>query len=175
MPVISIATPTFQRHRLLERQHRVVAAQSEQDFEWLILDDGPEPSAYFQKLADPRIRRALDLAIDRNAIARAMPFVRHELGSRVRLRRIPELLVRLDDTAQRGTRVLQLLAELEAGEVPESDAPTAESLPTPAPRGTPEPDARTGSRPRSGPRRTPGGRHPRTGSVRGRPTNRGRS
>ena len=56
MPVISIATPTYQRHRLLERQHRVVTAQSEQDFEWLILDDGPEPSAYFQKLADPRIR-----------------------------------------------------------------------------------------------------------------------
>jgi ribosome-binding factor A len=68
------------------------------------------------------------------ALQRAMPFVRHELGSRVRLRRIPELHLRADDTAQRGTRVLRLLAELEAGEAPVEDAPLAESLPTPVPR-----------------------------------------
>jgi ribosome-binding factor A len=69
------------------------------------------------------------------ALQRAMPFVRHELGSRVRLRRIPELHIRADDTAQRGTRVLQLLAELEAGETPVDDTtPPAESLPTPMPR-----------------------------------------
>lgn len=56
MPVISITTPTFGRHKLLERQHAIVMAQSEQDFEWLILDDSPEPAAYFLSLADPRIR-----------------------------------------------------------------------------------------------------------------------
>jgi glycosyltransferase involved in cell wall biosynthesis len=56
MPVISITTPTFRRHKLLERQHATVLAQSEQDFEWLILDDSPEPSAYFAALADRRIR-----------------------------------------------------------------------------------------------------------------------
>src|SRR5690349_24297322 len=67
------------------------------------------------------------------ALQRAMPFVRHELGSRVRLRRIPELHLRTDDTAQRGTRVLQLLAELEAGETPDAEATIAESLPTPVP------------------------------------------
>ena len=67
------------------------------------------------------------------ALQRAMPFVRHELGSRIRLRRIPELQLRTDDTAQRGTRVMQLLAELEAGQVPEDEAPIAESLPTPVP------------------------------------------
>src|SRR5206468_13033654 len=43
------------------------------------------------------------------ALQRAMPFVRHELGSRIRLRRVPALQLRADDTAQRGTRVLQLL------------------------------------------------------------------
>ena len=68
------------------------------------------------------------------ALQRAMPFVRHELGSRGRLRRIPELQLRTDDTAQRGTRVLQLLAELEAGATPDEEAPVAESLPTPVPR-----------------------------------------
>jgi ribosome-binding factor A len=67
------------------------------------------------------------------ALARAMPFVRHELGSRIRIRRIPELQLRGDDTAQRGTRVLQLLAELEAGGTVADAAPAEESLPTPVP------------------------------------------
>ena len=85
------------------------------------------------------------------ALQRAMPFVRHELGSRIRLRRIPELQLRADDTAERGTRVLQLLAELESGEAPE-DAPVGESLPTPAPRAAalPEPPRRGGKSRRNG-------------------------
>jgi ribosome-binding factor A len=73
------------------------------------------------------------------ALERAMPFVRHELGSRIRIRRIPELHVRADDTAERGTRVLRLLAELESGETPDEPPTIGESLPTPAGRGgTPE-------------------------------------
>jgi glycosyltransferase involved in cell wall biosynthesis len=55
-PVISIITPTHQREALLRKQHRVVMAQRERNFEWLILDDSPEPSSYFQQLDDPRIR-----------------------------------------------------------------------------------------------------------------------
>ena len=55
-PAISIITPTFNRHELLKAQHANVLAQSEQDFEWLILDDGPQASDYFTKLSDPRIR-----------------------------------------------------------------------------------------------------------------------
>ena len=68
------------------------------------------------------------------ALRRAMPFVRHELGSRLRIKRIPDLHVHLDDTAERGTRVLRLLSELESGATPEGDAPLGESLPTPVPR-----------------------------------------
>jgi ribosome-binding factor A len=68
------------------------------------------------------------------ALGRAMPFVRHELGSRLRMRRIPDLHVELDDTAERGTRVLQLLHDLEAGEIPEDTVKGVEVLPTPVPR-----------------------------------------
>ncbi|MEO8571235.1 MAG: 30S ribosome-binding factor RbfA [Chloroflexota bacterium] len=68
------------------------------------------------------------------ALRHAMPFVRHELGSRLRMRRIPDLHVHLDDTAERGTRILQMLAELETGSIPEPDLPVAESLPTPVAR-----------------------------------------
>ena len=51
-----------------------------------------------------------------------MPFVRHELGKRLRLKRIPELHLELDETLERGTRVLHLLDELEAGHAPDDDA-----------------------------------------------------
>ena len=63
-----------------------------------------------------------------------MPFVRHELGTRLRLKRIPDLHVRLDDTAERWTRVLQLLQEIEAGTTTPSDDPASEPLPTPVAR-----------------------------------------
>ena len=60
------------------------------------------------------------------AMGRAMPFVRHELGKRLRLKRIPEFHLELDDTLERGTRVLHLLDELEAGRVPEDVAADGE-------------------------------------------------
>jgi ribosome-binding factor A len=68
------------------------------------------------------------------ALAHAMPYVRRQLGTRLHLRRIPELHVELDETAERGTRLLKLLEELEAGRTPDMNAPIAESLPTPVPR-----------------------------------------
>ncbi len=55
MPAISIITPTHGRAALLERQHAIVKAQTVNDFEWLILDDSPEPCAYFTMLDDPRV------------------------------------------------------------------------------------------------------------------------
>ena len=106
------------------------------------------------------------------ALGRAMPFVRHELGKRLRLKRIPEFHLELDDTLERGTRVLQLLHELEEGRVPEDIPPAGESLPTPVARLRHEGDADEppqpveeappprrrrgqGSRSRSSPGRTP--------------------
>jgi ribosome-binding factor A len=107
------------------------------------------------------------------ALGRAMPFIRHALGNRIRIRRIPELHVRLDDTAERGTRVLRLLHDLETGAEVDPDLPTGESLPTPVARlphegDLPEEPASAVRRPvpASRRRRTPGpprgnGRRPR--------------
>jgi ribosome-binding factor A len=75
------------------------------------------------------------------ALRRAMPFIRHGLGGKIRIRRIPALEVRLDESVQRGSRVLQIINELEAGRVPEAEIPVAESLPTPVPRLPHEGDA----------------------------------
>jgi len=76
-----------------------------------------------------------------SALGRAMPFVRHELGRTLRIKRIPDLHVQLDDTAERGTRVLQLLHELEAGGEVELELPLGETLPTPVARVQHEGDA----------------------------------
>ncbi len=72
------------------------------------------------------------------ALERAMGYVRRELGARLRIKRIPALHVALDDSAERGTRVLRIIEELgqghdSAGEAL-ADAPRSETLPTPVPR-----------------------------------------
>jgi ribosome-binding factor A len=63
------------------------------------------------------------------ALNRAMPFVRQRLG-KLRLKRIPELHVKLDTTAERGTRLLRILDDLESGREP-VDVDKIETLPTP--------------------------------------------
>jgi ribosome-binding factor A len=75
------------------------------------------------------------------ALGRAMPFIQHELGKRLRIKRIPQFHLELDDTLERGTRVLHLLNELEAGHEPAEDAGIGESLPTPVARLPHEGDA----------------------------------
>ena len=62
-------------------------------------------------------------------LGRAMPFVRRQLGV-LRLKRIPELHLREDDSIERGTRVLRLIEELAEAEAP-SVQPAGETLPTP--------------------------------------------
>jgi ribosome-binding factor A len=104
------------------------------------------------------------------ALRGAMPFIRRGLGSKIRLRRIPELDVRLDDSIERGTRVLQIINELEAGRTPEAIDARGESLPTPVPRlphegdtledPLPIPPAEPARKPRTGVRRGEHGRGP---------------
>ena len=69
------------------------------------------------------------------ALGRAMPYIRRQLG-RLRLKRIPELHLREDDTSQRGTRVLGILHALEAGSET-TEPPHGETLPTPRDAATP--------------------------------------
>jgi ribosome-binding factor A len=78
-------------------------------------------------IGEPAQRRAAIVAMGRH-----MPFIRHELGKRLRMKRIPEFHLELDETLQRGTRILHVLDELEAGRAPDDDfSAGGESLPTP--------------------------------------------
>jgi ribosome-binding factor A len=137
------------------------------------------------------------------ALEHAMPYVRRELGGRIRIRRIPALHVHRDESIERGARVLRLIGEIEAGTVgdplaPDAPATPGESLPTPKRRQAHAEDAPDDTlvadetaaeqgTPRPAPRRVPrgtarradgaGGGGPRGGgSARGpRPTTRRRS
>lgn len=50
------------------------------------------------------------------ALAHAAGYLRRELGARLRLRRIPTLTFELDQAVMRGSRILELLAGLEASD-----------------------------------------------------------
>ena len=70
------------------------------------------------------------------ALGRAMPFVRGRLG-KLRIKRIPDLHLRHDDAAERGTRLLHILDDLKSGETGEVPA-VGETLPTPVGQGVGE-------------------------------------
>jgi ribosome-binding factor A len=46
-------------------------------------------------------------------LSSAATFIRTELSGRMRLRRVPELLFRIDSTAERGAHIMELLRDIE--------------------------------------------------------------
>jgi ribosome-binding factor A len=105
-----------------------------------VTDVETTPDLRHARLSVSVIGQPADRTATVRALEHAMPFVRRELGRRLRLKRIPEFTVRLDDSIERGTRVLQLINELEAGGTP-GELPEGESLPTPTVRMSREGDA----------------------------------
>jgi len=57
----------------------------------------------------------------KKALERALPFLRRQLGSRLRLRRIPELHFTFDESIERHDRIERLLNELHI--TPDDDDP----------------------------------------------------
>jgi ribosome-binding factor A len=87
---------------------------------------------YYTTLGDERARR--DTA---RALGRATPFLRRQLGSRLRLKRVPLLEFFFDESVERGDRIERILNELSA----ERDgSPAADRGPETA---APEPDSDT--------------------------------
>jgi ribosome-binding factor A len=86
---------------------------------------------YYTTLGDERARK--DTA---RALGRATPFLRRQLGSRLRLKRVPVLEFFFDESVERGDRIERILNELSAerGEAEaerQSDSPAPESVTTP--------------------------------------------
>ena len=80
---------------------------------------------YYTTLGDERARR--DTA---KALGRATPFLRRQIGSRLRLKRVPSLEFFFDESIERGDRIERILNELSADRAePDGEAapPAADS------------------------------------------------
>ena len=78
---------------------------------------------YYTTLGDDKARRETS-----KALGRAAPFLRRQLGGRLRLKRVPQLEFFFDESIERGNRIEKLLHEIsteraEAG--PEAAGPEA--------------------------------------------------
>lgn len=62
---------------------------------------------FYTTLGDPKARRETALALER-----ATPFFRRQIGSRIRLRRVPELEFRFDESVEQQDRIEQILRDL---------------------------------------------------------------
>jgi ribosome-binding factor A len=75
--------------------------------------------AYYTMMGDEQARR--DTA---KALGRAMPFLRRQLGQRLRLRRVPELQFFYDESIAHQDRIEQILQDLKAEATAQSEGTT---------------------------------------------------
>jgi ribosome-binding factor A len=64
---------------------------------------------YYTTLGDEKARKDT-----RRALERAAPFLRRQIGRRLRLKRVPALEFFFDETVERGDRIEQILQEISA-------------------------------------------------------------
>lgn len=54
-PLVSIVTPTYNREEYLPLIYECINKQITDNWEWIIVDDSPQPSPFIESLNDPRI------------------------------------------------------------------------------------------------------------------------
>lgn len=62
---------------------------------------------FYTTLGDPKARRETEKALER-----ATPFLRRQIGARLRLRRVPEIEFRFDEAIEHQDRIEQILRDL---------------------------------------------------------------
>ena len=85
--------------------------------------------AYYTQLGDEAARKETRKALDR-----AIPFLRRQIGSRLRLRRVPELRFEFDESVEKQDRIEKILLELKEERAQRENEGTEDSGP-----GTKEP------------------------------------
>jgi ribosome-binding factor A len=76
---------------------------------------------FYTTLGDQAARRQTA-----RALTRAIPFLRHQLGRRLRLRRIPELTFVFDASVERIDRIERILQEIHATDAERQPPPAAD-------------------------------------------------
>jgi len=79
--------------------------------------DLQQARVYYTALGDEKERRSTARALER-----AAPFLRRQIGSRLRLKRVPELRFVYDESIAGQDRIEQLLNEIRAADEPTSGA-----------------------------------------------------
>jgi ribosome-binding factor A len=72
-----------------------------------VTPDLQQARVYYTTLGDEKARKE-----SRRALERVTPFLRRQIGQRLRLRRVPELQFFFDESVERGDRIEQILQEL---------------------------------------------------------------
>jgi ribosome-binding factor A len=73
---------------------------------------------YYTSMGDPKARRETEKALER-----ATPFLRRQVGSRLNLRRVPELQFRFEESIGHQDRIEQILRDLNAEEAQRAHDP----------------------------------------------------
>jgi len=81
---------------------------------------------YYTMMGDQAARRETARALDR-----AAPFFRRQIGGRLRLRRVPELEFRFDESIAHQNRIEQVLRDLHAEETRRAGAAPSDTPPLP--------------------------------------------
>ena len=79
--------------------------------------DLQQARVYYTTIGDEKAKRESARAIDR-----ATPFLRRQVGQRLRLKRVPELAFFYDESIERGDRVERILQELQSERAGRPDA-----------------------------------------------------
>src|SRR5215831_17728900 len=74
-----------------------------------VTPDLQQARVYYTTIGDDKARRESS-----RALGRATPFLRRQVGQRLRLRRVPELTFFYDESIEKGDRVERILQELQA-------------------------------------------------------------
>jgi ribosome-binding factor A len=69
--------------------------------------DLQQARVFYTTLGDPKARKETEQALER-----ATPFLRRQVGGRLRLRRVPELAFRFDESIAHQDRIEQILRDL---------------------------------------------------------------
>lgn len=75
----------------------------------IVTPDLQQARVYYTSLGDDKARRESE-----RALQRATPFLRRQLGRRLRLRRVPELQFHFDESVERQDRIERILQDITA-------------------------------------------------------------
>jgi ribosome-binding factor A len=90
---------------------------------------------YYTTLGDPKARRETEKALER-----ATPFFRRQVGSRLRLRRVPEIEFHFDESVMHQDRVEQILRDLHEEEAQRAQVRSEEEPAGEPAAAVPDPD-----------------------------------